>query len=524
MHDSADKEPNCLQGAVIITDDTFKTMVADRACDLLSLSDLLVTQPATSVVLTRPSMNHIFLQATQLEEFLDTYGARYNRRWARFRSLVATIKLFAEFGYQLLYIQHSLKIYPLLPIGRDCATSTRQTLEITCEALIRAAIWFKQKAIRLELPIPSTLTQPTMFGEVLPPGQLAHNRPRRKVKSAAETVKRLATAYLNLAVESDLLHQVTTIDPSKYAKYVPHPVSEDALRQIKVRFHTLQSLYDTHVSGTEVECMNQDLPTLRSHISLIYHFLETATLLAHYFERHVNTETSEAALRRKPVIEPQHLLETLMGYSITYAGLYLDTGRELCHTLLKLYAEVVQIEAPVPAYRGFHVRPSTLIARIARHYGCEVRMQLDGQSYDASSPMDIFRANETINAQKRRWLVLEIGNVPLPEGPLDNRQTRAVILDIVFKMAEQGKIVIYQQPFQLSEEFSDEGTLLEEVTSEIKRLQTTGQLDIKIDMNITLIGDKRVLDDLKLLADSGYGEDRFGNNIALPKQLSYLRR
>ena len=47
---------------------------------------------------------------------------------------------------------------------------------------------------------------------------------------------------------------------------------------------------------------------------------------------------------------------------------------------------------------------------------------------------------------------------------------------------------------------------------------------IKTDLSIAFTGDKRVLSDLKLLAKSGYGEDRFGNNITLPKELAYLRR
>ncbi|MEJ2704569.1 MAG: hypothetical protein P8Z79_19215 [Sedimentisphaerales bacterium] len=43
-------------------------------------------------------------------------------------------------------------------------------------------------------------------------------------------------------------------------------------------------------------------------------------------------------------------------------------------------------------------------------------------------------------------------------------------------------------------------------------------------MEAKFIGDKRVLFDIKLLAESGYGEDNFGNNIPLPEKLSYLRR
>jgi hypothetical protein len=38
------------------------------------------------------------------------------------------------------------------------------------------------------------------------------------------------------------------------------------------------------------------------------------------------------------------------------------------------------------------------------------------------------------------------------------------------------------------------------------------------------VGDKRVLSDIQLLAQHGYGEDNYGNNVPLPKQLTYLRR
>jgi hypothetical protein len=51
-----------------------------------------------------------------------------------------------------------------------------------------------------------------------------------------------------------------------------------------------------------------------------------------------------------------------------------------------------------------------------------------------------------------------------------------------------------------------------------------GQIDISIEMKAQFVGDKRVLDDIQVLAETGYGEDSFGNNIPLPKKLSYLRR
>ena len=64
----------------------------------------------------------------------------------------------------------------------------------------------------------------------------------------------------------------------------------------------------------------------------------------------------------------------------------------------------------------------------------------------------------------------------------------------------------------------------EAVIGEISRLQASGKIDIDLDLKVSFVGDKRVLADLSLLADHGYGEDRYGNNIPLPEALGYLRR
>ncbi|MBN2592738.1 MAG: hypothetical protein JXA81_04455, partial [Sedimentisphaerales bacterium] len=62
------------------------------------------------------------------------------------------------------------------------------------------------------------------------------------------------------------------------------------------------------------------------------------------------------------------------------------------------------------------------------------------------------------------------------------------------------------------------------VTDEMARLLAMGKIDIETDLNAKFIGDKRVLADIQLLADCGYGEDKFGNNIPLPEGLKYLKR
>jgi len=520
----ADADPPHPKKPLIINNGDFVDLIEQRARGLLSLALFLSAQRPKTITLTRPLVADLLSQSLLTEELLDIYGARNNRQWCRFRSLVATIKLFAEVSYELLHIHHSLPSYRLLPVERDSAAATLQSLDLTADVLVRAATWLLAQANRLGFSLPVDHLPSEHYIEHLPPGRLPHDRAMRKIKNADETVTYLATAYLNLAADSEVLNTAENVEPKDYATCFPDPISEDTLRYLKVRFHCLQSLYDTYVSETAIESLDPNLPTLRGHISIVFHLLEIATYLVHYYERHLNEHTGDSALRRRPVIAPGTLLAMMMNYSIAFSGLYLKYGRCFCHTMLRRYAEIGRIEAPVPSYRGFHVRPSTLIARIVQHYGSLVVMELDGQSYDAGSPMDIFRANEKINAQKRRWLVSEIGRQSLPEGALDDSQIRAAVLDIVIKLAEQGKIVVYQQPLQFSDEFSKDGLLLETVTKEIAKLQATGQIDIRTDLNITFIGDKRVLSDLALLAESGYGEDHFGNNIALPKELAYLRR
>ena len=119
-------------------------------------------------------------------------------------------------------------------------------------------------------------------------------------------------------------------------------------------------------------------------------------------------------------------------------------------------------------------------------------MELAEDSYDAAAPMDLFRANEKINANKRRWLASEIEHSLLPKSAITDRQIQTAIKKVIAKLASRKKVVIYQQPLQLSESFAPkEDGLLAQVTAEIARLLATGQIDINTDLTISFVGDKR---------------------------------
>ena len=511
--------------SITIDDETFQDLISKRARTLLGLARYMTECKSNDKILIRPFLGQLLSQSMQIEELLDAYDAGNNCRWCSFRSLTAAMKLFSDVSYELLHIQHSLPAYRLLPVELDFVKATEGALGLTGAILSRAGKQMISRAEQIGLTIPQGSLREKSYTEELPVGRLPHDCCSRRIETVSETVTLLATAFLNLAAESKDVRAASQAKPEEYACYVLDSVSEEKLRSLELRFHNLQSLYDTYVSGTEAEDLDTDLPVLRGHISVVFHLLKTATAFAHYYERHVNKERCNSSSRFEPLVEAEDLLQILMNYSITSISLYISCAEHLCQRMLKRYAEVGHIEVSVPPYRGFHVRPSTLISKLVLHYGSEVRMQMDDEEYDASSPLELFRANEKVNAQKRRWLACEIVHLDIVKEKANKNNIKSFVRSVVLTLAEQGKLVLYEQPLQLPEEPTDkDGTLLEKITCEMARLLAMGKIDVDANLTATFVGDKRVLADINLLAESGYGEDNFGNNIPLPEKLVYLRR
>ena len=238
--------------------------------------------------------------------------------------------------------------------------------------------------------------------------------------------------------------------PEEYSCFLADAVREEGLRSLELRFHNLQSQYDTYVAGTQVEREDGDLLVLRGHISVVFHLLKTGTLFAHYYERHANRKPCQFAALAEPLVETERLVECLMQYSILFTGLYITCAEQLCREMLKRYAEVGTVDVPIPRYRGFHVRPSTLISKLALHYGSEMVMKLGDECYDARMPLELFRANEKINAEKRRWMSMEIVQRQLVfEGDAGD-DFYAKVRSVVLELGGTGKVIMYEQPLQVS--------------------------------------------------------------------------
>jgi hypothetical protein len=502
-----------------LDDAVFRSVVEPRARALLGAARLLTGVDAEDTgaalaVLCRPLLTVFLSQAIQLEELLDAYGALRNERWRPFRNRVAAIKLFARVHYSLVHLAYGLPDYQCVPVDGDLSAALLDARCFTAQVLHAASRRVLEAGAALDLA-PGTVES---CEERLPAGLLAQDRPLRHVADVAGTVARLATAFLNLAEEAGHLYRPA------------FPLPEEAeLRRMAEDFHNLQALYDTHVAHTDVEQADPQVLSLRGHASVVFHLLEIATELSHFHERHV--------LHAGPIAEPGTLLSAVPGSgaerleavlrdcALTYTERYVSAGKSFAQQLLRRYAEQGEVTVPVPRYRGFHVRPSTLVARVTYHYGSPVTMTLDDETYDASSPLDLFRANELINAKKRRWLAQEIARIMNGDEDWVLDGVARVVRDVIMRLAEEGKVIVYEHPLPPVEGKGAEGQpLLTFVVDAVATLQALGKIDIVTTVTATFRGDRRVLADLEALAASGYGEDAYGNNIALPDELRYLRR
>jgi hypothetical protein len=476
-------------------------------------------------IMNRPFFGITLSQSVQLEELLDAYGAMNNQQWSKFRSLIATIKRFSDISYELLHICYGIPGYRLMNVGHDFETSTHTILDFTRKIVHRAAANFVSHCALLGIECQYTPLADKNLIESLPCGKLPYDQSTRHVTDVGKIVTTLSTSFLNITADTTLRNIIKAEKPFDFASYMMSAISEENLRTLELKFHNLQSLYDTYVSKTDTENLDKDLSILRGHISVVFHILTVATSLSHYYERHLGAVTEEDERFKQQMVHPVTLLAFIIDYCIEYMKLYIESAKKLCHDMLKRYSEMSEITVPVPRYRGFHVRPSTLIALIANHYGSELTMYLKDQQYNAAIPLDLFRANELINSEKRKGLsqeILKIDTIKNYDGEQDIKQ---VVHDVLLKLADRGRLMIYEQPLEISDcESRSDLTIVEQVRSEVARLLAIGKIDIVTDLKIKFHGDKRVLEDIKLLAHFGYGEDNFGNNIPLPPRLAYLRK
>jgi hypothetical protein len=218
-------------------------------------------------------------------------------------------------SYILQHILHFLPTYRLLLLEVDFTAGAEKTLELTRRILVCNARDLLKTALRLRIQLPEEIPAVELFEDDLSDFRLVLYRDSHKVSSPEDTVEYLATAFLNLADEARFAHVVQNDCAGSHADPISDPISEERLRNLKQKFHNLQSLYDTYISDSTMESLDERLPVLRGHISVTFHLLETATALSQYCERHILSSSSTKTQSSEEIADAARLLEVRMRFS-----------------------------------------------------------------------------------------------------------------------------------------------------------------------------------------------------------------
>lgn len=508
----------------------FLAIVSAQIVNFLKILPFMKTEGRDRSIYTERLYEYVNSQAKLTEVLLDSCGAKENRAWFFLRELAATIRCVSKVAYELRYLEIRVASFDGLQDEiQDFQEVTANIRGIFDDLLQRTFDHFDHEAKSLGLSIPATGIQSKDFPPFQSPGKLYADMRDEEVWQSDEAIVKIATSYLEIAEEYTFLGFNQVFSHQELAGMVPERVNEERLRTFQASVHNLQAVYDTHIQYTTMEANDSRLLKLRGFISMALHLLDIATELVHFHERHEQYSRHASIYKRlQAIIGTYQILDVMGNYALFFCTKFLQNGKLLSEEAVMKYAQITSKRIPIPIYRGFHVRPSTYIAKIVRHYGSDVQMHLGNETYDAGCVFDLFRANEEINMEKRRQVAKRL---------LSARHITAMTRDVlphIFKqeldrLVESQVLVVHQEilPEDLDMKCVEKHELTPEdvrgaINQVIARLLAVGKIDILMPVSVTFIGDKRPLQDIETLAKNGYGEDKHGTNVPLPKEISYL--
>ncbi len=343
---------------------------------------------------TKKLFSKLIATSRVLEDFLDFHGAKNNKDWFFYRELSAAVRHLSLGGYSQKHIINRLIFYGL-PDSERFRADGEKTLTFLTNSLMKLAPVILEEARRLGIPIPADEFHARDFpgiatSEMLPCDEGDENA----AVDHRKNIVKLASEFLGMAhlYEQKCFYERYSYD--EIIAIVPEKVNEVEIRRHEMQVHNLQSHFDTYVLQKGIATGSEKLSRFRGFFSVVFHLLQTMGRLLHFYERHLHDVGYKdyycsARDRMIRLVDPQILLDRTINYGLFYVCHYLSRGRGLAREILNENIERGSIEVGIPQNRGFHCRPSLLVAKIVQHYGGHVDLVVGEDRFDASSVLDI---------------------------------------------------------------------------------------------------------------------------------------
>jgi len=349
-----------------------------------------------------------------VEDFLDFHGAKNNREWILYRELTAAVRHFSLAGYTQKHIYNRIDFYEFEKKDDTFVHESRDTLLMIQGTLQLAAPVILQEAVKLGITVPAMGYEPGYFPGIATGEQLEHNIDDQE--SRPHQQQKILTI-----IASDFLALVDRFEPfAFYERYsitqirtiVPDKINEVEIRQFEMLLHNLQSSFDSYVIHGGFFHGNRKLKQLRSHFSIVFHLLQVMGRLLHFYERHLHDVEYKNVYKSvskalTELIDPDVLLDRAVNYCLFYAWQFLSSGKRLASEVLNENIDRDSIIVGIPQERGFHSRPSLLVAKIVQYYGGEVELLVGSDRFDASSVLDVQWAGGKIKKEELEQVIFE---------------------------------------------------------------------------------------------------------------------
>ena len=358
-------------------------------------------------IFTKKLYSKLISTSHTLEDFLDFHGAKKNKEWVFYRELSATIQHLALACYSQRHILNRFKFYLFEENQYETfKLETFDTLKILQESIKLAAPVIIDEALRLKINVPGAGYNLSYFPGISSTQQLDNNIDDFNAKDQQrENLTRIASEFLEVVKDFDQLAFYERYDLKKINELVPEKINEVIVRRYEMLIHNIQSSFDSYVVNTKSSSENIMLEQLRSHFSIVFHLLQVAGRLLHFYERHMydigfKDVYKTVSVYLSDLIDPDVLQDRAINYCLFYAWKFLSSGKALASEILNENMETSIIEVGIPMDRGFHSRPSLLVAKIVQHFGGEVKMLVNNDVFDAASVLDIQWAGGKIKKEE----------------------------------------------------------------------------------------------------------------------------
>ncbi|MCK5100116.1 MAG: HPr family phosphocarrier protein [Desulfobacteraceae bacterium] len=395
-------------------DITFKEKVNLFSYEYLKCIKFIIDSIGSDYILTKKLYSKLITTSHLLEDLLDFHGAKNNKEWVYYREFCALIRHFSLAGYSQ---KHIINRYNFYNVKKDETVQFKQeandTLKMIQNCLEKASPVILVEAERLGIRIPDFGYRKAYFPEILSGQHLEHNIDEfEDTGDQGKNLTRIASEFLEIIKDFEYFAFYEKYDHKKLRELVPEKINEVEIRRFEMLLHNLQSSFDSYVISSRFSSSKMKLNQLRGHFSIVFHILQVAGRLLHFYERHLHdvghkdVYKSVSELLSK-MVESEILLDRTVNSCLFYAWQFLSSGKELALEIVNENMERGSINVGIPKDRGFHSRPSMLVAKIVRHYGGEVNLCIGEDKFDASSVLDIQWAGGKIKKENIEEIIFQ---------------------------------------------------------------------------------------------------------------------